>query len=202
MVLDTSFGLTGAARQQPTPKLNPQTDPPPMTMGGAPIAGWEGVWYIAHTKSRFEKALAWDLHRQGVKYFLPIEAVISLKGGKRREIHRVVFPSYLFFCGNDDDRYIALKTNRICQIIVAHNQGGLRRDLVIWHDGLVVDHAPLTVPTFEPGRRVRICGSSHPFKGMYGTMLKGDKIARIELDVEMLGRVCGLEIDPLDVEPV
>ncbi len=58
--------------------------------------------------------------------------------------------------GNDDDRYAALKTNRIIQSLEVQDQPQLWNDLRQLQR-LIDEEAPLTVESrLEAGRRVRI----------------------------------------------
>jgi len=55
-----------------------------------------GQWWVAHTKSRFEKAFAWDLLRRGIGYFLPLVERVRVSGGRHRRVLAPLFPSYVF----------------------------------------------------------------------------------------------------------
>ena len=86
------------------------------------VACMEGRWWVAHTRSRFEKAFAWDLAARGIAYFLPMVQRVRLSGGRRRRVFLPLFPSYVFFCGGDKDRYSAMATNRLCRTLDVADQ--------------------------------------------------------------------------------
>src|SRR4051812_19369537 len=52
--------------------LSLDENPPIMPAQADGIDQLRGPWWVAHTKSRCEKAFAWDLHDQGIGYFLPM----------------------------------------------------------------------------------------------------------------------------------
>src|SRR5688572_11411870 len=76
-----------------------------------------GAWVAAYCRPRQEKALAWDLYKKGVAYFLPMVLRETSSGGRRRRNLYPLFPSYLFIAGREEDRVAGLKTDRIVQII-------------------------------------------------------------------------------------
>ena len=73
------------------------TEEPPMIPPGlSSIADLSGQWWIAHTKSRFEKAFARDLLCRGIGYFLPLIQRVKVIGGKKRQTSLPLFPSRIF----------------------------------------------------------------------------------------------------------
>ena len=94
-----------------------EENPPMRTPSTASVADMSGDWWVAHTKARFEKALAFDLIAKGIGYYLPMVERVKLSGGRKRRLLLPLFPSYVFFCGDSDARYAALATNRLCQAI-------------------------------------------------------------------------------------
>src|ERR1700722_8274078 len=92
-------------------------DNPPMrpsyveTIGDLP-----GTWWVARTKSRFEKAFAWDLLDRGIPYFLPMVENIAIYHGRRRKVMAPLFPGYVFIAGDSAMRIEALATQRVYQV--------------------------------------------------------------------------------------
>ena len=105
-------------------------DNPPILPPNTPsLRAISGYWWIAHTKARFEKAFAFDLLRREIAYFLPLIERVKVSGGKKRHVMLPLFPSYVFFCGDAEDRYAALATNRLCRVIETTDQKGLLGEL-------------------------------------------------------------------------
>ena len=67
-----------------------------------------GAWWVAHTKARNEKALAFDLSDRGVGYYLPMAERIKVSGGRKRRVMLPLFTSCVFFTGGSDARIAAL----------------------------------------------------------------------------------------------
>ena len=50
------------------------------------IDSGDGRWWVAHTKSKFEKAFAWDLIEKRISYFLPLVPRTHVRGGTKPQI--------------------------------------------------------------------------------------------------------------------
>jgi transcription antitermination factor NusG len=164
------------------------------------LAAMEGQWWIGHTKSRCEKAFAWDLLRRGVNFFLPMVERVTISSGKKRKGMVPVFPSYVFFCGNEEARYTALTTDRLCQVIKVVEREQLVVELTAL-ERAVTAGAPLDFyPQFEVGRRCRVKAGA--FRGLEGVVLEKHAKGRLLLFVSILRQGASLEIDADLLEPI
>jgi transcription antitermination factor NusG len=173
------------------------TDNPPI-VGAAGTAKtalrqFTGVWWVAHTKSRCEKAFAWDLMRRNVSYFLPMVERVTFSGGRKRRGMEPLFPSYVFFCGSADDRTTALVTDRLCQVIEVRDQDRLVDELSDIQRALtdsveLVPHVGAVV-----GEMCRV--KRGPLEGLQGIVLQSGQRMRLILQVSILGQSVALEID-------
>ncbi|MHC4443441.1 MAG: transcription termination/antitermination NusG family protein [Planctomycetota bacterium] len=68
-----------------------------------------GQWYVAHTRSRNEKALANELQHMKIFNYLPLTPHQTRSPVTRRisRSNLPVFPGYLFFKGTEEQRYRA-----------------------------------------------------------------------------------------------
>jgi hypothetical protein len=174
-------------------------NPPMRTASVASVADMTGDWWVAHTRARFEKALAFDLTAKGIEYFLPMIERVKMSGGRKRKLLLPLFPSYLFFCGNSDSRYAALATNRLCQAIPVTDREKFVGELVALELALS-HHAHLDLYPFAAiGRRCRV--RVGPLQGIVGTVVRRDNETRLVLQVSMLGQGASLEIDTDLLEP-
>jgi hypothetical protein len=174
-------------------------NPPMRTPTATSVAEMSGNWWVAHTKARFEKALAFDLTVKGIGYFLPMVERIKMSGGRKRRLLLPLFPSYLFFCGDADSRYAALATNRLCQAIAVTDREKFVDELTGLERALA-SHAHLDLYPFAAvGRRCRV--RIGPLQGIIGTVIRRDNETRLVLQVSMLGQGASLEIDTDLLEP-
>jgi len=160
-----------------------------------------GQWWVAHTKARFEKAFAWELHRRDIGYFLPMTERIRFYGGKKQPVLLPLFTSYVFFCGTEKDRYTTMTTNRLCQTIEVFDQEGLIEELTAVEKALLNKAILDVYPHLPVGSRCRI--TSGPMMGTEGVIVeRKESKARMVLDVTILGQGAVMEIDSDLLEPI
>jgi len=180
--------------------LKVSENPPMVWPEDQSIADFVGTWWVAHTKARNEKAMAWQLVNKRVPYFLPMTWKVSRKSGRTLRSLLPLFPGYVFFCGGQAERLEALKTNRAAAIIPVVDQVRLVRELqpietVLQLGKPVVPHDYLKV-----GQRCRVIAG--PLMGTEGLIVRTPKETRLVLQVEMLGQAASVEIDYDMVEKI
>ncbi|CAN5552564.1 hypothetical protein BH09PLA1_BH09PLA1_28590 [soil metagenome] len=159
-------------------------------------------WLVGHTKARCEKVFAQDLLVHSIDYFLPMVPRVTISGGRKRRGMAALFPSYVFFCGDEPQRAAALATDRLCQVIPVRDQARLTTELAAL-DRLLRGGMQLELHPFATiGRRCRIVAG--PFAGLEGTVVqrKDDRLARLILEVSMLGQGAAVELEADLLEPV
>lgn len=169
-------------------------NPPILSPEGAFEESLSQLWWVAHTKSRCEKAFAWDLQGQGIPCFLPMVQRITFSGGRKRHGMASLFPGYVFFSGDGEARYRALLTDHLCQVIEVHDQQRLISELRSIHQVLLQKVTLDLYPFAAIGRRCRV--RSGPFQGIEGIVVGREaQKARFVLQVGILGQGAALEID-------
>lgn len=161
-----------------------------------------GQWYVAHTRSRNEKALATELTRLGIFNYLPLTARTTRSARTRRMSHSLVpvFPGYLFFNGGEDERYLALRTNRIAKVLDVRNQEQLVAEL------RRIDFLLTQTDTFEVANRLavgewgRIIGG--PLRGLEGIVTHYAGRLRLWMNVTILGQSVHTQVDADNVERI
>jgi len=157
------------------------------------IRDFEGQWWVVHTRSRNEKALAHDLISKDISYFLPMSWKVRRKS--RRTIRSLLplFSGYLFFCGKENDRVELLKTNRVAHLIEVDDQQKLLDELVQVNQALRTG-APLTPHKYiKAGQRCRVIAG--PLIGLEGIVVRTKNATRLVLQIDMLGQAASVEID-------
>lgn len=159
-----------------------------------------GDLFVAHVKSRQEKAFAAELNRTGVGYYLPLAERVSHSGKRRYLVSEPVLAGYVFVAGDEHTPASVMGTGRVCRTIPVRNQARLRHDLSNLFKALEVN------PRFgacehTKGQRVRI--TSGAYMGIEGVILRLKNSAILVLEVEGFGQASiELEIDGLKVESV
>lgn len=175
------------------PDTFPHEDPSATDTDALPIDDYVGQWWLVHTKSRNEKALATDLERLGIQHFLPLAHLRRRYRGRPVTVAMPLFPSYLFLCGSEEDRYAALMTHRAAAIIDVVNQDGLRAELRHVYRLSVSDEPVDLYPGLKRGRRCRVTHGS--LAGLEGVVQRRRDLCRVYVGVDVLGQSAELEID-------
>jgi transcriptional antiterminator RfaH len=164
------------------------------------ISDFDGEWWVVHTKSRNEKALAHDLISKKISYFLPMSWKVSRRS--RRTIRSLLplFSGYVFFCGQENERVELWRTDRVANLIQVKDQEKLLKELLQIEQALRAG-APLTPHKFiKAGQRCRVIAG--PLLGLQGVVVKTRGTTRLVLQVDMLGQAASVEIDVDMIETV
>lgn len=154
------------------------------------------AWAALYTKPRQEKALAADLHKLGIDYFLPLVKKVTMSGGRKRSGLYPLFASYLFASLAEPHRLQVLRTERIVQTISPEPPQIDTFVAELRAIEAAVMHCPEQIelqPRVTAGARARITGGS--MKGTEGVVVKSDKRTKIWLQVTTLGTGVLVEID-------
>ena len=180
--------------------LKASENPPILFPDAGEIDQLTGTWWVAHTKPRQQKALAWDILRTAAGgYFLPMYDAVRKSRGRTWKTTLPLFPGYVFLCCDEDQRAAALKTNRIANLIPVPDQAQLIREL----DGikrLLESKAGIDpYPQLTRGKTCRI--HRGPLAGLEGKIERRKGHLRFIVNVSILGQGAMIEIDADVLEP-
>jgi transcription antitermination factor NusG len=157
-------------------------------------------WWVAHVRSRQEKALARHLVQFGVPFYLPLREKRVRRGGRQFVSHLPLFPSYVFCRGRGEERLAALRTHLVCQILDVAQQEVLNGELaqlrLLQESGASL--APH--PAFAPGDAVRVIEG--PFEGYVGVVVRCGGRPRLVVSISMLRKAVAVEFDSAVLAPV
>lgn len=160
----------------------------------------EDRWYVLHTRSRQEKAVAAHLASRNIPHFLPLLSQVRYYGRRKLIVELPLFPSYVFLHGRLEHAYEADRTRRLSRIIHVPDQQQIEWELSNLR--LVVEKDVLLdpYPHLKVGIRAEV--RSGPFRGLQGVIEDRTHLDRLILQIDMLGRAVSLEIDGALLEPV
>ncbi len=164
------------------------------------IRDFIGFWWVVHTKSRNEKALAGDLVRRDISYFLPMIWKVRRQKGRKIRSLLPLFGGYMFFCGNENQRLEVLRTNRVANLIEVKDHEKLLAELQ------QIEQALQAGATLEPhkyvkaGQRCRVIAG--PLINMVGIAIQTKGTTRLILQIDMLGQAASVDIDTNMIEVV
>jgi transcription termination/antitermination protein NusG len=180
--------------------LKESENPPMGWPDGRDIRHADGTWWVVHTKSRNEKALAWDMVRKDISYFLPMRWKTSRTSDRTIRSLVPLFTGYLFFCGDEDQRLTVLQTNRAASLISVKDQEKLVDELSQIELALRSGAALQPDNFIKEGQICKVVGG--PLAGLKGIVTRAGGNLRLLLQVEMLGQATSVEIDSRFIEPL
>ena len=170
----------------------------------------EAKWYVVHTYSGYENKVASSLEAvienrnlrdmiQDVK--IPVETVVEIKDGKRKEVENKLYPAYVFvkMILTDETWYIVRNTRGVTGFVGASSQkpSPLSQKEV---DAMGVETKKQTID-FAVGDNVEIADG--PLAGFVGEVVEIDADAmKVKVNVSMFGRETLSELDLLQVKPI
>ncbi len=173
--------------------LKPSDNPPITWPEGTSIRDFAGLWWVAHTKSRNEKALAQDLVGRQISYFLPMCWKVRRIRGRTMRSLLPLFGGYLFFCGQERQRVEVLRTNRVANLIEVNDQQRLVEELSQIEQALGAGAQLSPHKYIKAGQRCRVIGGA--LAGLQGVVMKTKNAMRLVLQIDMLGQAASVEID-------
>ena len=161
-----------------------------------------GLWWVAHTRPRNEKALALDLRARSVFHYLPLclRTTRSKTSGRVSRSIVPVFPGYVFLNADDLQRQAALRTNRIANTLAVGNQrqlvGELRQIQRVMRTQTGFDWEP----AIEVGQWARV--TAGPLRGVEGIVCRRMSRMRLALNVRMLAQSVVVEVSRELIEKI
>lgn len=151
-------------------------------------------WCVVHTRPRNEKALAGELERLSIPFYLPLHqrTTRSRSTGRRHQSIVPVFSGYLFVRATPDQRYRALRTQRIVNLIEVADQVRLVRELRQIEKVLQSPSAFQWHKRLQAGDWVRVIAGT--LMGLEGVVYKRLTKSRVVLNVNTLGQSISVEI--------
>lgn len=156
-------------------------------------------WWAVYTKPRQEKSLVRQLVAQRVPVYLPLvnrQAVVN-----QRRIKSLVplFTSYVFVYADPEERIKTLDTNRVVQMIMAHNSAETTRDLCRIRALVASGDSSLSLESgLAPGTMVRVKTGS--LMGLEGEIISRRGESRLLVAVKFLQQGVSILIDDFQVE--
>ena len=167
----------------------------------------EAKWYIVHTYSGYENKVATNLEtiveNRGLRDWIqeirvPTETVVELKDGKKREVERKLFPSYVLVkMVMSDETWFIVRNTRGCTGFVG--PGGTPTPLTEAEvEALGVEKHEIVID-YAVGDMVRIIDG--PLENFTGRVeeIDADK-NKIKVIISMFGRETSAEVEADQVE--
>lgn len=177
----------------PLLKRGPEIFPPALF----DLAEDESPWFVAHTRSRQEKALARYLMPLEIPFYLPSSENRVQRGGRNFVSYLPLFPGYVFLRGSAAERAAAVRSNMIVRLLEAPDQGLLDEELRDLRRLQVSGATLVPAPAMFPGDAVRV--REGPFRGYTGTVMSEQGRLRLIVSISMLRQSVAVEFDRVNL---
>ena len=173
---------------------------PESLLDAAPDEAADRRWLALYTKARQEKALARELLKYRVPFYLPLVRKASVSRGRKRTSLVPLFGGYIFLYGSEEERVRGLTTNRVSRILTVEDPDQLVFDLRQLRQ-LIAANVPLTVESrLGPGQRVRVRQGA--FAELEGTVLRRRGEMRLLVSINFLQQGASVEIEDFMLDPI
>lgn len=160
--------------------------------GGSP-------WFVVHTRSRQEKALARYLVPLEIPFYLPSSENRVRRGGRNFVSYLPLFPGYMFLRGASAERAAAVRSNVIVRVLDAPDQSELHAELWNLRRLQLAGATLVPSPAIHPGDAVRV--TEGPFRGYTGSVVSEQGRLRLIVSISMLRQSVAVELDRSSVAP-
>jgi transcription termination/antitermination protein NusG len=164
----------------------------------------EPAWFAVHTRTRFEKKVALQLHEKHIETFLPLFSAKHKWNDRQQIVQEPLFPGYVFVRISPvmNSRVAVLRTIGVMQFVGHRGIGSPVPAAEIQAIKTVLEQRIpfLLYPYMNVGQRVRIRGGC--FDGTEGilTAINGDD--SLVISVQLIQRSIAMRITGYQVEPV
>lgn len=166
-------------------------DNPPSRFPNQAIIDSKLTWWIAKTKPRQEKALANDLMKRNIEYYLPYYFKLSSRTDSKsmRKALLPLFPSYVPFAYQTDP-WTLLQLNRISTILPIKAQCKFKQELnqIYLVHNKNMNIIPVENQIFSISQKVSVVNG--PLKGLVGEIVDFKGAHLLLLNVDGLGNAC------------
>ena len=160
----------------------------------------ETPWRIAHVKSRREKALASFLAAHNSPYFLPLIKKRQTSKDRNRYSLIPIFTGYVFFRADNQQRYQALTSGQIANVIEVKNQAQLVHELKQVNEALQGELPIYPYDYVREGQMVRIVRG--PMKNLQGIVQSKKSNYRLILRVSGIMQAVAMDVEADWIEPL
>jgi transcription antitermination factor NusG len=164
------------------------------------LASEEYPWWVAHVRSRQEKALARYLRPLEVPFYVPQIENRKKRGGRNFVSHLPLLPGYVFFRGQSRERLAALRSDLLVRVLEVSDQRLLTEELSQIRALQETGATLLRLPDLAPGDPVRIAQGA--FAGYTGIVVRHQGRSRLVVSVSMLRQFVAVEFPREVLAPI
>jgi len=128
-----------------------------------------------------------------LQHYLPLRMERKKYQRRQVEVWKPLFPGYVFVRFRKEDRVALLQSGQIARILEVKDQARFAGEIEQIRKALGADPALQACPAITAGMTVRI--TEGPFQGLEGIVIKSKGVARVIINVDMIGQGVAIEAD-------
>ena len=156
-------------------------------------------WWVAHLRSRQEKAFARYLQQHDIPYYLPQVEKKVRRGSRTIVSYLPLFGGYVFFKGGPKEGGCAVRSHLTANLLAPSNQGELTAELLQLHDLQISERKLIPYPYIGAGDSVMITEGA--FTGFRGVVMRERGAERLVVSISFIRQSVAVEIDREFVKP-
>ncbi|MBS0183273.1 MAG: UpxY family transcription antiterminator [Nitrospira sp.] len=158
-------------------------------------------WYALRTKSRHEKFVRDQLHKQGIEPLLPTVKRLSQWKDRKKEIEVPLFSGYCFVRFGNGGTLPVQKVVGVLEVVGSKRPEPIPEEEIESLKTLMASVLPYDPhPYLHEGMKVEVARG--PLQGVHGILLRKEKRHRLVIGVRVIQQAAVVEIDVNDVVPV
>ena len=157
-------------------------------------------WWLAYTRPQQEQALTRELLARNVAYYLPLIHRKTMAKGRTHSVRVPLFPGYVFIWGSEEDRFAALKTNRLVSIYDVAQGERLKQQLAQFATAIAAGAPLVRESRLIAGECVRI--KTGLFRDLEGVVLRRNGKTELLIAIDFLHQGATMEIEDGMIEAV
>lgn len=150
-------------------------------------------WHVLYLRPRCEKKMAEHSRLLKLDHYLPLRVETKIYQRRKVTVRKPVFPGYIFIAFDAEGRAALMKTNNIVRIMEPDRQDVFLYELDQVRKALAVDETLSSCKALKRGTVVRI--TSGPFMGVEGRVDNVKGIAKVRLNVDLIGQAVVVEVN-------
>jgi len=160
------------------------------------------LWYVLHTKSRFENVVNEGLGKKSIEVFLPKVTVRSKRRDRKAMIRVPLFPGYLFVKTDlaPQSHLEIVKTAGAVRLIGSHQGPVPVPDETISSLKIMVAAAHPVTTGYQLKKGDAVLVINGPFAGVTGTFVRYGAKGRVVVNIVALGQYAGVEVSEDEIE--
>jgi len=159
------------------------------------------LWFAAYTRSRAEKAVARELEKQQINYYLPLYKTIRQWSDRKKKVEEPLIRSYIFVHITHKEYRRVLETSGVVNIVHFSGQPVPIPDWQIDNLKILLGaEIPIDHETREFTAGEEVCITRGQLTGLRGTVIYVKGKHKLVISINALNYNVTVDIDPAFVE--